>query len=86
MQFGRIHGVALILLGFILIAFQFDLALTNKREAPSPYLDSRVAVQTHPSRFGALPGIVGGLSVVAGFAVFFTARRRDDPDLKNAVK
>jgi hypothetical protein len=33
-----------------------------------------------------LPGIVGAGSLVAGIALFVTARRRDEPDPKNQVK
>lgn len=82
MQFGRIHGLALIILGVILIGFQFNLALSDKRDVSS---EPGAAVQTRSNNFGPLAGIFGGVSLVAGIAVFATARRRDDPDAHHAV-
>jgi hypothetical protein len=36
MQFGRIHGIALAILGFILIGFQAVLYLTSNQVLPEP--------------------------------------------------
>ena len=86
MQFGRIHGIALIVLGVILIGLQFNLALASKNEPSEPAQPSAVTVQPHPHRFGPLAGIIGGVSLVAGIAVFATARRPDEPDIEHAVR
>jgi hypothetical protein len=88
MQFGRIHGIALIVLGIILIGVQlnFMMASTNKNEvAPAaPSTVSEPPRDTHP--FSALPGILGIGSLLAGVLVFATARRRDEPDPEHRVR
>jgi hypothetical protein len=88
MQFGRIHGIALIVLGVILIGLQFNLALASKNGPPQPVAPSSVTVQPHDDahRFGPLAGIIGGVSLVAGIAVFATAHRRDEPAHEHQVK
>ena len=86
MQFGRIHGIALIVLGVILIGLQFNLALANKNAPPPPVAPSAVTVEQQPHRFGPLAGIVGVASLVGGIAVFATARRRDEPDAEHKVR
>jgi hypothetical protein len=87
MQFGKIHGIALIILGVILIGLQLNLALANRSNAPQAGQPSAVTVQPHDSnRFGPLAGIIGTASLVAGIAVFATARRRDEPDPAHRVR
>jgi len=85
MQFGRIHGIALIVLGLILIALQVDLTLANKRDIHPPVMGDR-PVQMRAHGLGPLAGFVGGASLIAGFAIFFTTQWRDEPDPKNAIK
>jgi uncharacterized membrane protein YfcA len=88
MQFGRIHGIALMIFGLILIALQFEFSLTGKggiNTATTGQTASSTA-PTAPRRLGPLAGIIGGASLVGGFAVFITARRGDEPDPKHGVK
>jgi hypothetical protein len=88
MQFGRVHGIALIVFGLILICLQFDISLTGKTQVSANTSGQRTTAQTptHMHGFGPLPGIIGGVSLIAGFAVFRTARRRDEPDPQHAVR
>ena len=87
MQFGRIHGVALIILGLILIGLQLNLAFANRSQVPQVGQPSAVTVQPHDAnRFGPLAGVIGAASLVAGIAVFVTARRRDEPDSAHRVR
>jgi hypothetical protein len=87
MQFGRIHGVALIILGLILIGLQLNLAFANRSQVPQAGQPSAVTVQPHDAnRFGPLAGVIGAASLVAGIAVFATARRRDEPDSAHRVR
>ena len=87
MQFGRIHGVALIILGLILIGLQLNLAFANRSQVPQAGQPSAVTVQPHDAnRFGPLAGVIGAASLVAGIAVFVTARRRDEPDSAHRVR
>jgi hypothetical protein len=34
----------------------------------------------------SLPGVIGAASLIVGIVVFATARRKDEPDPKHAVK
>jgi hypothetical protein len=87
MQFGRIHGIALIILGVILIGLQLNLAFANRSQVPEPGQPSAASVPPHDSnRFGPLAGIIGAASLVAGIAVLATARRRDEPDSAHRVR
>ena len=82
MQFGRIHGIALVVLGILLLGVQGNLSvLPNHRDAPagSP---SRTIEQ----KITSVPGIIGAASLVGGVALFVTARRRDQSDAKHAFK
>ena len=82
MQFGRISGAALIVLGILLCGLQFVQYMTPpKSPAPS---DPSIARPEHKT--SALPGIIGAASLVVGIVVLATARRRDEPDPKHAVK
>ena len=87
MQFGRIHGIALIILGIVLIGLQLNLAFANRNNIPEAGQPSAVTVPPHDAnRFGPLAGIIGAASLVAGIAVFATARRRDEPDSAHRVR
>jgi hypothetical protein len=80
MQFGRIHGIALIILGVILIGVQLDFVLGSRESVPPRGRPSGVTVQPHDlHRLGPLAGIIGTASMIAGIGVFATARRRDEP-------
>jgi hypothetical protein len=83
MQFGRIHGIALGILGFILLGFQAVLYLTSNQVLPEPKQSpiSTTRVKTNP-----FAGLIGMVLLVAGGALVVTARRADEPEAKNAVK
>jgi hypothetical protein len=86
MQFGRIYGIGLIILGIILCGLQFVHYMSPPNTEVFPdQTEPRTATQTDRVR-SSLPGIVGAGSLVAGIALFVTARRRDEPDPKNQVK
>ena len=80
MQFGRISGIALMVLGALLLAFQATAFLSSPTVNPTP------STQEQPHKTTPLPAIVGAVSVILGVALFATARRRDEPDPKHAVK
>jgi hypothetical protein len=83
MQFGKIHGIALVVLGLFLLAVQaFMLMGPPKAGAHEPEATTKT-VETKPT---LLPGIVGGISLIAGVWIFRTARRSDQPPPKDTVK
>ena len=86
MQFGRVYGISLIILGIILCVLQFlHYMAPHKRDVVPAQTDTRTVTQTDRVR-SSLPGIVGAGSLVAGIALFVTARRKDEPDPKYKVK
>jgi hypothetical protein len=82
MQFGRIHGIALAILGIVLLGIQtvYYMMPTNVTSGPT------AVSQTAHHAVNPLIGIVGLLSLLAGAAIVATANRRDEPDRKNAIK
>jgi hypothetical protein len=82
MQFGRIHGIALALLGIVLLGIQtvHYMMPTNATSGPA------AVSQTAHQAVNPLIGIVGLISLLVGVAIVATANRRDEPDRKNAVK
>ena len=86
MQFGRLYGSCLILLGIILCVLQAVryIAPPNKDTAPSPTETRTVTRTEHVAT--SLPAIVGVGSLLAGIALFATARRKDEPDPQHQVK
>jgi nitrate reductase gamma subunit len=82
MQFGRIYGIGLIVLGIILCLLQFV------RYAAQPKTDVNPAHTEKESAHivSSFPGIVGAGSLVAGIALLVTARRKDEPDPRYKVK
>lgn len=83
MQFGRLMGAGLMVLGLLLISIQAGLFFGHKREtnpAPAP------ASSTTTPRELPVPGILGGVLLAGGAIVFFMGRRRDEPDPAHAVK
>ena len=82
LQFGRIHGIALAILGIVLLSIQ-----TVYYMMPTTVTSGPIAVsQTPHHTANPLIGIVGLISLLVGVAVVATANRRDEPDRKNAVK
>lgn len=82
MQFGKIHGIALVILGIVLLGIQtaYYMMPTNVISGPTG------VSQTPHHAVSPLFGIVGLISLLVGAAMVVTANRRDEPDRKNAVK
>jgi hypothetical protein len=86
MQFGRTCGTSLIILGIVLCIFQFvQYTAPPKKEIGPDQTEIRRAAKTQHVT-SSLPGIIGAGSLVAGIALFVTARRKDEPDSKYKVK
>jgi hypothetical protein len=83
MQFGKIHGVALALLGAILLCIQAILYMAPRQVVRGPTQSSLPNVET---KTNPVVGILGVVSLVAGVAVFATGRRADEPEANHAVK
>ena len=83
MQFGKIHGVALAVLGAILLGIQAMLYMTPQKVVSGPAESSTTKVE---HKANPVAGILGMVSLVAGAAIFATARRADEPETKHAVK
>jgi hypothetical protein len=87
MQFGRLHGIALIVLGLLLIGVQLTFAFGGRPDVnPSEHPQPIAVTARQPHRLGPLAGIIGTVSLAAGLGIFATAHRRDEPDPQNAVK
>jgi hypothetical protein len=82
MQFGRIHGISLAILGIVLLGIQTAYYMMPTKVISGPTAVSRTAHHTVNPLFG----IVGLISLLVGAAIVLTASRRDEPDRKNAVK
>jgi hypothetical protein len=82
MQFGKIHGIALVVLGIFLFGVQGLLSVMPRHRD----LPAESSLRTIEHKTTSLPAIIGAASLVLGIALLFTARRRDEPDAKHAVK
>lgn len=82
MQFGKIQGIALGVLGIILLGVQAMYYLTPTATISGPTEVSRAA----PHAISPLVGILGLIALIIGIAIVLTASRRDEPSRKNAVK
>ena len=82
MQFGKIHGIALAILGIVLLGIQTVYYMMPTNAISGPTAVSRTAHHAVNPIFG----IIGVISLVVGAAIIATASRRDEPDRKNAVK
>jgi hypothetical protein len=86
MHFGRTYGTGLMIPGIVLLAFQFvHYMAPPKREIGPDQTETRTVRNTQHVT-SSLPGIVGAGSLVAGIALFITARRKDEPDSKYKVE
>ena len=81
MQFGRISGLALVVLAIILCTLQAVLIVAPIGRSQATEVTANAQRRTTP-----LPGIVGAGSLITGIALLATARRRDEPAPKYAVK
>ena len=82
MQFGKIHGIALAILGIVLLGIQtvYYMMPTNVVSGPTG-----VSRTVHHA-INPLLGLLGLISLLVGVVIVVTASRRDEPDRKNAVK
>jgi len=69
-------------LGILLCGLQFMQYVTPPKSPAAP--DPAITRPEHKT--SSLPGVIGVASLVVGIVVFATARRRDEPEPKNAVK
>jgi len=86
MQFGRIYGIGLIGLGILLCIFQVILYMAPPKKEVGP-AQTETTTAAKPERVtSSLPGIIGAGSLGIGIVLFVTARRKDEPEPKHAVK
>jgi uncharacterized membrane protein len=83
MQFGKIHGIALFVLGLVLVLVQAAISLSPRRETLTPARDNAPTVE---SKMTFAPGILGGVFLLGGIWIVFTSRRADEPPAERAVK
>ena len=82
MQFGKIHGIALAILGIVLLGIQTAYYMMPTNVVSGPTGVSR----TVHHAINPLFGLLGLISLLVGAVIVVTASRRDEPDRKNAVK
>jgi hypothetical protein len=70
MQFGKFHAWAFIALGALLVVVQLALFFSPKQDIGTP--ESPAAAHHTTS----LPGIVGGLSLALGVALYLASRNK----------
>ena len=86
MQFGRVYGIGLIVLGLLLCGYQAKLALKPNMDRQTAETQAATTSEHRPT---ALPAIVGTASFVIGVVILATSRRRghpEQPDAKHAIK
>jgi hypothetical protein len=82
MQFGKISGLGLIVLGILLCGLQLVRYVAPQTAPARP--DQSMTRPEHKT--SSLPGVIGAASLIVGIVMFATARRKDEPDPKHAVK
>ena len=82
MQFGRIHALALAVLGFILLGVQAVIFFSNNAVPAS----TNESPQSTDHKINPIPGIFGSLSLIAAATIYATRRNADEPKPENAVK
>jgi hypothetical protein len=70
MQFGKFHGWAFIALGALLLIVQLALFFSPKQDISTPESPASMHHTT------SLPGIVGGLSLALGVALYAANRNK----------
>jgi uncharacterized membrane protein len=83
MQFGKVQGIALFVLGLILVLVQAVISLSPRKETQTPARDITPSVE---SKMTFAPGIVGGVFLLGGIWIVFGSRRSDEPPPERAVK
>jgi len=91
MQFGRLTGAGIAVLGALLLLLQFIFFMSPAHLRTRPTEEhrdlsgqERAVVRMH--RVPMLPGILGAVLVIGGLAVFFLAGMEDEPPSEKAVK
>ena len=83
MQFGKIHGLALAVLGIILLGFQVMFFMAPNTVTSGATESSMLKVEHRPI---PVAGILGVVCLIAGVGIFVTRRNADEPEKKYAVK
>ncbi len=83
MQFGKVTGIGLFVLGMILALVQFVIMTGARKDEGRDVRDTTPTVE---SKLSYAPGIIGGLFLLGGIWVIYTSRRADEPPAERAVK
>jgi hypothetical protein len=83
MQFGKVTGIGLFVLGMILALVQFVIMTGARRDEGKDVRDTTPTVE---SRLSYAPGVIGGLFLLGGIWVIYTSRRPDEPPAERVVK
>ena len=83
MQFGKVHGIALFVLGLVMLLVQFVIVTGARKDEGRDVRDTTPTVE---SKLSYAPGVIGGLFLLGGIWVIFTSRRADEPPTERAVK
>jgi len=83
MQFGKVTGIGLFVLGLFLILVQFVIITGARKDEGRDVRDTTPTVE---SKLSYAPGVIGGLFLLGGIWVIFTSRRADEPPAERAVK
>jgi hypothetical protein len=84
MQFGRVVGVGLAVLGFLLIFLELGFFMNAgkpqlRRNAEQREFDPHQRYDRSRHHLPMLPGILGGAFVIGGALIFLKARKEDEP-------
>ena len=82
MQFGKLVGILLIVLGLILISIQAWSSAFSPQLHPD---QNSPQVQQH-SYARRTPGVIGGIVTIVGLVVFASNRRKNQDIPRNPVK
>ena len=82
MQFGRFHGISLILLTLMLLGLQTMLYMTTKQVVTGPpgFSTTKLERETYP-----VPGILATASLIAGVTILARRRRAEEHETKTAL-
>jgi uncharacterized membrane protein YqjE len=83
MQFGKIHGIALFVLGMVLVLVQFVIMTGARKDEGRDVRDTTPTVE---SKLSYAPGVFGAIFLLGGIWVIYTSRRSDEPPTERAVK
>ena len=83
MQFGKVHGIALFVLGLVLALVLFVILTGAAKDEGKNEHSTSSSVE---SKMSYAPGIFGGIFLLGGIWVMYTSRRSDEPEPHNAVK